>query len=132
MRQALQEHTTLCADLLLVATQEEQCLRNSNHYDSILNDDFRRNLSADLDKSLDALKTQRMAWQGLSTSERERYPDISRLIRSTQEVGMKLIVLDRENEQGLLRRGLLPARQLPSAQSQRPNYVAGLYQRHRT
>jgi hypothetical protein len=38
--------------------------------------------------------------------------------------------LDRENEQLLLRRGLIPPKHLPPVQRQRPHYVAGLYQRH--
>ena len=42
---------------------------------------------------------------------------------------MKIILLDRENEQGLLRRGLVPARELPSVNQQRPNFVADLYRR---
>jgi hypothetical protein len=50
-------------------------------------------------------------------------------LRQNQDITMKLIVLDRENEQGLLRRGLLPASELPSANRQRPHYVADLYKR---
>jgi hypothetical protein len=42
---------------------------------------------------------------------------------------MKFILLDRENEQGLLRRGLVPPRQLPSVNRQRPHFVAELYRR---
>jgi hypothetical protein len=38
--------------------------------------------------------------------------------------------LDRENEQLLLRRGLIPPKHLPPVQRQRPHYVASLYQRH--
>jgi hypothetical protein len=41
-----------------------------------------------------------------------------------------LLLLDRENQQEMLRHGLVPATQLPPAASQRPNYVAGLYRRH--
>ncbi len=42
---------------------------------------------------------------------------------------MKIIVLDRENEQVLLRKGMVPARHLPSADRQRPHFVADLYRR---
>ncbi len=45
---------------------------------------------------------------------------------------MKIIVLDRENEQALLRRGMLPSRSLPPVQRQRPHYVADLYRKHVT
>jgi hypothetical protein len=43
---------------------------------------------------------------------------------------MRMILLDRENEQLRLRRGLIPPKHLPPIQRQRPHYVAGLYQRH--
>jgi hypothetical protein len=42
---------------------------------------------------------------------------------------MRILMLDRENEQALLRRGLLGPRHLPSHNAQRPHFVAGLYQR---
>ena len=42
---------------------------------------------------------------------------------------MKIVLLDRENEQALLRRGLVPTTQLPSVNRQRPHFVAELYRR---
>jgi hypothetical protein len=45
---------------------------------------------------------------------------------------MKILVLDRENEQTLLRRGLIPAQHLPPAQRQRAHYVSDLYKRQGT
>jgi hypothetical protein len=51
------------------------------------------------------------------------------LLRQNQDQTMKIILLDRENEQCLLRRGLVPTRELPSANRQRPNFVADLYRR---
>jgi hypothetical protein len=44
---------------------------------------------------------------------------------------MKIVLLDRDNQQALLRRGLVPPRHLPRAAGQQPHFVAGLYQRHR-
>jgi hypothetical protein len=43
---------------------------------------------------------------------------------------MKFLQLDRENQQSLLRRGLVPPRHLPAVAAQQPHYVAGLYRRH--
>jgi hypothetical protein len=45
---------------------------------------------------------------------------------------MKIILLDRENEQSLLRRGMVPARELPSVNRQRPHFVADMYRRQAT
>ena len=42
---------------------------------------------------------------------------------------MRIIVLDRENEQTRLRKGTVPARHLPSPNRQRPHFVADLYRR---
>jgi DNA-directed RNA polymerase subunit H (RpoH/RPB5) len=70
-----------------------------------------------------------VTWQILSSDERARQPETGLLMRRTQDLTMKLIVLDRENEQALLRRGLVPPRQLPSVNRQRPHFVADLYRR---
>jgi hypothetical protein len=43
---------------------------------------------------------------------------------------MRVLVIDRENEASLLRRGLLPARALPRAEQSQPNIVARTYQRY--
>ncbi len=42
---------------------------------------------------------------------------------------MKIILLDRENEQAMLRKGLIPASQLPSVNRQRPHFVSDCYRR---
>ena len=54
------------------------------------------------------------------------------LLRQNQDLTMKIILLDRENEQSLLRRGLVPPRELPSVNRQRPHFVADLYRRQGT
>lgn len=131
MRLALESHAEVCSQLLDLSRREEQSLRGTEHFQAGRNDESRRKLTAELDQTLGSLKSHRVAWQQLPPAERTRHPEIVQLILSTQKIGMKLIVLDRENEQALLRRGLLPPRQLPSSQRQQPNYVAGLYRRHR-
>jgi hypothetical protein len=52
------------------------------------------------------------------------------LLREVQNLLPRLLMLDRENQQEMLRRGVIPATQLPPAASQRPNFVANLYRRH--
>ncbi len=89
----------------------------------------KKNLLPRLNQSLDALRRHRIQWQRLSMDERARHPGIGMLLRQNQDLIMKIILLDRENEQSLLRRGLVPPRDLPSANRQRPNFVAALYRR---
>ena len=43
---------------------------------------------------------------------------------------MKVITMDRENEQQLLKRGLVPPDKVPSANRQRPHYVVDLYRKN--
>ena len=80
-------------------------------------------------QSLDILRAHRINWQKFTPDERARHPEIGMLLRQNQDLTMKIILLDRENEQTLLRRGLVPPRQLPPANRQRPNFVAELYRR---
>jgi len=130
MEQDLRAHGALCEELLALAAAEREQSRAPDFAPG-RHDGRRKDLLPQLEQSLHRLRTHRSAWQGLSAPERARHPEIPRLIRTTQEVAMKVIVLDRENEQALLRRGLVPSRHLPPAR-QEPHYVAGLYQRHRT
>ncbi|HMJ88377.1 MAG TPA: hypothetical protein VK530_01090 [Candidatus Acidoferrum sp.] len=131
MQRDLQAHHDLCLELLVLAKQENESFRAPEDTVAGQNDSRRKKLLPQLDQSLALLLKHRVAWQKLPVEERARHPEVSRLVRVTQELGMKIIVLDRENEQLLLRRGLLPARQIAVAASHQPNYVAGLYQRHR-
>jgi hypothetical protein len=55
---------------------------------------------------------------------------VKELFQSVQGLVMKLLLLDRENQQALLRRGLVPTRHLATAAVQQPNFVASVYKRH--
>jgi hypothetical protein len=92
-------------------------------------DGKRRALLPRLVDSLARLRNSRVAWQGAGPEVRAGHPDVGTLVRRGQELLMKIIVLDRENEQALLRRGLVPVRDLPSVHRQQPHYVTDLYRR---
>ncbi|MCC7373596.1 MAG: hypothetical protein IT581_03000 [Verrucomicrobiales bacterium] len=79
--------------------------------------------------SLDPLVKCRAAWQAVSPAERSRHPEVDDLVKQNQDLLMKILFLDRENEQALLRQGLVPPRELPSVNRQRPNFVTDLYRR---
>ena len=125
----LDHHAALCQDLLGAVEREGQTLRRSDHPSLFEFYQFRKNVLPKLNDSLQSLRRHREQWQTLSREERSSHPEINSLLRRTQELTMKIILLDRENEQGLLRRGLIPARELPSVNQQRPNFVAELYRR---
>ena len=67
-----------------------------------------------LDEALNLLRTWRQAWQRLDAGERARYAEVKQLLQAVQDSLVKILVLDRENQQGLLRRGLVPARHVPA------------------
>jgi hypothetical protein len=67
----------------------------------------------------------------LGPVERARHKDVALLLKQNQEVTMRILNLDRENEQSLLRRGLVPSKHLPPANRQRPHFVADLYRRNK-
>jgi flagellar biosynthesis/type III secretory pathway chaperone len=125
----LQARLGLCQELLNVVEREGQALRRTDNPSLFEFYQHRKNLLPRLNQSLDTLRRHRANWQKFSQEERARHPEIGMLLRQNQDLTMKIIVLDRENEQSLLRRGLLPARELPSVNRQRPHFVADLYRR---
>lgn len=126
----LRAHQTVCRELLTLAERESQALRQGQA--AVLHQvhQSRKPLLPLLSSSLEKIRQHRAHWQRLTPAERSAQPEISYLVRQAQDLIMRVILLDRENEQGLLRRGLIPPREIPAAQQQRPHFVAGLYKRH--
>ena len=127
----LRLHADLCQELLAVVEHEGQALRRTDHPSLFEFYQIKKTLLPRLIQSIDTLRKHRVDWQTLSLEERARHPQVGALLRRNQNLTMKIIVLDRENEQALLRRGLVPPRHLPSVNRQRPHFVADLYRRQR-
>jgi hypothetical protein len=125
----LRGHQAICRELLNLAERESQALRQNET--AALNEVYqaKRLIQPRLNDSLERVRQDRLHWQSLCAAERSSQPEISFLVRQVQDIILRVILLDRENEQGLLRRGLIPARELPFAQFQRPHFVANLYRR---
>ncbi len=90
----------------------------------------RKDLLVELDTLVKCLRTHRLAWNRLTQEERTCDAQVPALLRSNTDLIMRIVLLDRENEQLLLRRGLLPPVHLPPASRQRPHFVADLYRRN--
>jgi hypothetical protein len=90
----------------------------------------RKALLLQLDEGLNLLRAGRQAWQRLDAAEQTRHSEVKALLQTVQDSLVKTLVLDRENQQALLRRGLVPARHMPSFASRTPHYAAQVYQRH--
>jgi hypothetical protein len=124
----LREHLQLAQEILALVERENVVLRQSEGAASDLVE-LKKGLLPRLTDSLQRLKERRAEWTQLPAETRAAHPRIAGLLRQNQDVIMKIIVLDRENEQALLRKGMVPPRHLPSANRNRPHYVADLYRR---
>lgn len=125
----LRGHLALCQEILTLVETESHALHHSESGPSFESYQTKKNLLPRLNQSLNQIRQHRGTWQKLSAAERAQQPEVPGLLRQNQDLIMKIIVLDRDNEQALLRKGLVPPRQLPSAQRQRPHFVADLYRR---
>jgi len=125
----LKARLALCQELLTVIEREAQALRRSDQPSLFEFYQLRKNLLPRVNESVETLRRHRVEWQKFSPDERSQFPEIGTLLRQNQDLTMKIILLDRENEQALLRRGLLPAKELPSVNRQRPHFVADLYRK---
>lgn len=124
----LHQHLELCREIFSIVERENQALRRG---DAKLSEEFlkKKNLLPTLNQSLNRIRQHRVEWHKRSPQDRAREAGVGMLLREVQDLIMKIIVLDRENEQALLRKGLVPARHLPHANRQRPHFVADLYRR---
>ena len=125
----MKQYHALCQELLVLVEREGHSLRQAEKPSLFEFYQLKKTLLPRLIQSLDTLRAHRINWQKFTPDERARHPEIGMLLRQNQDLTMKIILLDRENEQTLLRRGLVPPRQLPPANRQRPNFVAELYRR---
>ena len=129
MLQDLRANLSLYQELLTVIEAEGRALRQPEDPSLFSTFSARNSLLPRLTESLGQLRKHRARWQTLDPAERVKHPEAAALLRQNQDSIMKIILLDRENEQGLLRRGLVPPRELPSVNRQRPHFVADLYRR---
>lgn len=126
----LRSQLAINTDLLGHLERESQHLRQVDAPQSSAASEARKQALPKLDAALQRIRQHRNFWLSLSPEVRSTKHEIRELLRQNQDLIMRLIILDRENEQLLLRRGLIPPKHLPPAQRQRPHYVADMYRRN--
>jgi hypothetical protein len=126
----LATHKNLCQEILQLIELESGKLRSFGSDPLPDSSALKKKFLAQLSESLNKIREHRVAWLKLEPSLREAHPEIAELLRENQNLIMRILVLDRENEQALLRKGLVPPRHVPAASRQRPHFVASMYQRH--
>jgi len=127
---ALQDYLGLCREFLTVFTEENQTLRQPQPWSANLFNAERKRLLPRLESGLIELRSLRPWWERMPAGQREACGEIMTLFRDIQNLLPRLLLLDRENQQQMLRRGLVPAAHLPPVASQQPHFVANLYRRH--
>jgi hypothetical protein len=126
----LRAFLSLCEEALALATGENQIFTAGPDYQPSAFLPRRKSLLASLDQAVANLKNIRLVWQQTDPAERGRCDEVKSLFQAVQGTLMKVLLLDRENQQAMLRRGLVPAQHLPPAAAQQPHFVSGLYQKH--
>ena len=117
----------MCREFLAVVQRENRALQGPQPFDIREFANARKSLLLHLSQAYKSLKEVGFVWQQLDPAERQRDIEVSSLIRQNQDVIMNVVLLDRENERTMLRRGLIPDAPLPSEIRQRPHFVADLY-----
>ena len=123
----LQTHISLCGEILTVIQQEHQKLKTSAVDDLAALQAGRQGILERLNAAQESILTHKETWTRLKPAERQQRPDITNLLKQSTDLIMKIVSLDRENEQLMLRNKLVPPSHLPPAQRQNPNLVAKMY-----
>ena len=123
----LQAHITLCGEIFAVVQQEHQKLKSSAVDDLAALQAGRQGMLERLNAAQEGILAHKEEWMRLQPEERQQRPDIANLLKQSTDLIMKIVSLDRENEQLMLRNKLVPPSHLPPAQRQNPNLVAKMY-----
>ena len=123
----LQAHITLCGEIFAVVQQEHQKLKTSAVDDLAALQAGRQGMLERLNAAQESILTHKETRTRLQPAERQQRPDITNLLKQSTDLIMKIVSLDRENEQLMLRNKLVPPNHLPPAQRQNPNLVAKMY-----
>ncbi len=127
----LREYLKICEDVHSIVRRENQCLNSAEPQRIHQFQGTRRDVLERLTDTQMRLSIHKTSWLRVPSNVRSRHPEVVQLIRQTLDLIMKTIVLDRENEQLLLRQGMVPPQRLPPAHRQNPHFVARLYRNNR-
>ena len=117
-------------EALALAAREHQALAGNAGYEPFEFCRLRKDLLNRLEPLIVGIRHWRQFWQQISPLERAGCSGVIDVIQTLQNLLVKILQLDRENQQALLRRGLVPARHVSSCAAPPSNYVANLYRRH--
>jgi hypothetical protein len=117
-------------EALALAAREHQALAGVANYEPFEFCRLRKDLLTRLEPLIIGIRHWCQLWQQISPLERAGCSNVIDVIQMLQNLLVKILQLDRGNQQALLRRGLVPARHVTSCAAPPSNYVANLYRRH--
>ena len=130
MLRDLQAFQSLGQETLALVIREHQALDAAETYESVEFDEARKSLLKRLNQLIMYVKHWRTHWQKISPAERLLYPEIKLTVQMVQDLIVRILQLDRENQQVLLRRGLVPVQHIATCAAPPSNHVLNLYRKH--
>jgi hypothetical protein len=127
----LQEYFKICDEVHFIVRRENQLLKSLDPKGIYQYQQSRKDLLERLTDGQMRLSIHKTSWLRVPSNIKAKHPEVAALIRQSLDLIMKTIVLDRENEQLLLRHQMVPANRLPPANRQNPHFVARLYKNNR-
>ena len=124
---ALQAHIDLCGEVLATVQQEHQSLKTNQVEDLTQLQNSRQEMLERLTTAQAGISAHKDAWGALNKAQKQTMPEIGQRLKQCTDLIMKIVSLDRENEQLMLRNKLVPPGHLPPAERQNPNLVAKIY-----
>ena len=124
---ALQAHIDLCGEVLATVQQEHQSLKTNQVEDLTQWQNSRQEMLERLTTAQAGISAHKDAWSALNSAQKQTMPEIGQRLKQCTDLIMKIVSLDRENEQLMLRNKLVPPGHLPPAERQNPNLVAKIY-----
>ncbi len=131
----LREQIELCKAIYHVIEREARELKSSRGDEDEPKsfkhtNEAREKLLPLLDRSTERIKDHRKIWENLDPDTKSTRPEINKLIVEALNTIMKIIKLDRSNEEILLKSGSIPIEQIPSSLRQKPKAVANIYRQN--
>jgi hypothetical protein len=125
----LRAFATVCEDILSLATREHMALAGEGDYLPLEFYQERKTLLPDVEDLLKKFRSHRALWQQVPACQREQFREMKSLFQNIQGLVSRVMQLDRENQQAMLKRGVVPVKHLPG-RTQPSHFVADLYRRN--
>jgi hypothetical protein len=127
----IQTHNDICRQLLEIVQQENRWLSGDPADESREAPDqtLKASLSKSLTQVVEKIQLHRASLQDAAEKDPggNRHPDIQSAIEGATDMIMKIVVLDRENEKLLMKKGMVPREKIPSSYQYRPSEALRAY-----